>query len=188
MMKYNHKKVEDAVRLLIEGIGDDPNREGLIETPRRVSQLYEQILNGYDEVDDITKQIKLFDDDAGNMVILKDAQLWSTCEHHFLPFFGKMHVAYIPAENKVIGLSKIIRIARFFAKRLQVQERLTKQIAEAIEKYVPNKGVAVRIEAEHFCMILRGIKTPGVKTITTQFTGLFKEDLKTQSDFINAIK
>ena len=187
-MKFNKKKVEDGVKLIIEGIGDNPNRDGLIETPNRVARMYQHILNGYDEINEVKKHVKLFDDKSKDMVIITNVSFYSFCEHHIIPFVGKLHIAYIPKGEKIIGISKLVRIARIYAKTLQVQERLTRQIADAISKHVPNDGVAVRIEAEHFCMSIRGVRTPGAKTVTTKLTGLFKEDIKARNEFIEAIK
>jgi len=186
-MKFNKSRVQQAIYMLISGIGDNPDRDGLKDTPRRVADMFEQILNGYDEEDDIQQLVKLFDEKAQDMVIVKDIPFWSWCEHHFMMMVGKLHIAYIP-NGKVLGLSKLIRIARIYAKRLQVQERLTRQIADAIEKNVLNKGVAVCLQMEHYCMSVRGTRTPGTITITTRVTGLFKKDIKARNEFEQAIK
>lgn len=188
-MKYNQSKVEDGVRLIIEGIGDDPTRDGVKETPHRVGEMYKKILNGYDEEEEIKEHVRLFDEKTnGQMVVVKNVFYWSFCEHHVVLFSGKLHMAYIPDKNKVLGLSKLVRIARVFAKRLQVQERLTKQIADAIEKHVPNKGVAIKLEMTHSCMELRGCRSPGAVTVTTEMRGLFQTDAKTRAEFIEALK
>jgi GTP cyclohydrolase I len=187
-MKFDEKKVQDGIRLLIEGIGDDPKRDGLLETPKRVAKMYSEILNGYDEIDKISKHVKLFDDVSEDMVTITNVPFYSFCEHHIIPFVGKLHIAYIPNGTQILGISKLVRIARVFAKRLQVQERLTREIANEINRVVPNQGVAVRIEAEHMCMSIRGVRTPGAKTITTKLTGLFKEDAKARNEFLGAIK
>jgi len=189
-IKFNALKIKEGVRLIIEGIGDDPNRLGVLETPQRVANMYQEILNGYDEINDIEKYVKLFDEKHSGMVIVKDVPFYSFCEHHMIPFVGKLAIAYIPSDEPntgVLGLSKLVRIARVFAKKLQVQERLTVEISEAINKYVPNRGVAVRIEAEHMCMSIRGARTPGAKTITTKLTGLFFDDAKARSEFMGAL-
>lgn len=192
--KFNHHLVEEGVKLIIKGIGDDPHRLGVLETPKRVADMYQEILNGYDEIEDIKKYVKLFDENHSGMVIVKDVPFYSFCEHHMIPFAGKIAIAYIPIDKTssdqpggVLGLSKLVRIARLFAKQLQVQERLTAEIADAISKYVPNQGVAVRIEAEHMCMSIRGVRTPGAKTVTTKLTGLFFDDPKTRSEFQEAL-
>lgn len=187
--KFDAEKVEQGVRLIIEGIGDDPNRNGVIETPHRVSEMYKKILNGYDDEEDLMQHVKLFDEKTdGGMVVVKDVPFWSFCEHHMVLFSGKLHIAYIPDQDKVLGLSKLIRIARIFSKKLQVQERLTKDIANAISKNVPNKGVAVKLEMEHHCVSIRGVRSPGSKTVTTEMTGLFKEDANVRTDFLEALK
>lgn len=187
-MKFDKEKIEHGVRLILRGIGDNPERDGLIGTPARISRLYKDILNGYDEEEDIHEHTKLFKERSDDMVLVTGVPFYSFCEHHILPFVGKLHIAYIPCGSRILGLSKLVRIARIYAKRLQVQERLTRQIADAIEKLVPNKGVAVRIEAEHMCMSIRGVRTPGAKTITTRLTGLFKKDAKARAEFIEAVK
>lgn len=188
-MKYDYEKVKKATILLLEGIGDDPNRNGLIQTPDRVARMYQEILNGYDEDSKTSKIVKLFDEETnGDMVMVKNIPFYSFCEHHLVPFFGKLSIAYIPKDNKVLGLSKLVRLARIFAKRPQVQERLTKQIAEALDKHLPNRGVAVRLEAEHLCMSIRGVRTPGATTITMKTTGLFDSDSNKKEEFLDALK
>lgn len=186
--KFSFELVKRGVALIIEGIGDDPARDGVRETPTRVAKMYQEILNGYDEKYMIEEITKTFQYDQSGMVIVKDIPFYSFCEHHMLPFFGKLHIAYIPSKQKILGLSKLVRIARLFAKQLQVQERLTFQIADAISKHVPNKGVAVRIEAEHLCMSIRGVRVPNSKTITTKLTQLFQDDPKTRAEFLEGIK
>lgn len=183
--KYDYDKVKQSVRLFLEGIGDDPDRDGLKETPDRVARMYKDILSGYDI--DVKQYLKLFDYDSKDMVIVKDIPFYSYCEHHLQLFVGNLSMAYIP-DGKVIGLSKLVRIARVFAKRPQIQERLTKQIHDAIALNVPNKGVAVSITAEHFCMSIRGTRVPGSKTTTNKLSGLFFEDEKTRSEFLHNIK
>jgi len=183
--KFNYEKVKKATKMLLEGIGDDPNREGLIETPDRVARMYQEILNGYDI--DYKKHAKLFSTKSNDMVIVKDIPFYSYCEHHLQLFVGKLSIAYIP-DGKVIGLSKLVRIARTFAKRPQIQERLTEQIHNAVDDCIPNQGIAVSIEAEHFCMSIRGVRTPGTKTKTTKLSGLLKEDVKARTEFIEAIR
>ena len=189
MKKYDAEKVKEATRLLLEGIGDDPNRDGLKETPNRVAKMYAKIMNGYDDGDEkIASLVKVFDEKTtGDMVMVKDIPFYSYCEHHLQPFVGKLAIAYIPTDNKVLGLSKLVRLARVFAKRPQVQERLTKQIVEAIHKYVPNDGVAIKLEAEHMCMSIRGVRTPGTKTITYKMTGKFNKP-KSREEFLEALR
>lgn len=163
--KFDAEKVKEATRLLLEGIGDDPNRDGLKDTPARVAKMYEQIMNGYDlKVEDVITE---FDNDAGytGPVLVRDVPFYTLCEHHLAQFSGKLHMAYQPS-GKVVGLSKLVRMARVYAKRPQVQERLTKQIADAIYDQLNPKWCLVKIEAEHFCMSIRGVRTPGTTTMT----------------------
>ena len=151
----DHEKVEQAVRLLLEGIGEDVNREGLIDTPDRIARMYEEIYGGMEE-DAATHLSKTFTVDSSEMVVEKDITFYSTCEHHLLPFYGKVHIGYIP-DGKVVGLSKLARTVEVFARRLQLQEQLTGQIADALMERMQAKGAIVMIEAEHMCMTLRGI-------------------------------
>ena len=180
------EKVVAAVRMLLEGIGEDPNREGLVETPERVARMCEEIFGGLHENPDehLTKQFHAPDSE---LVIEKDIVFYSTCEHHLLPFFGKVHIAYIP-NGKVAGLSKIPRTVEVFARRAQIQEQMTVQIADAIERYLSPKGVIVMVEAEHTCMTMRGAKKPGVKTVTTATRGLFMDDFERQRLFLETVK
>lgn len=155
----DHEKIEQAVRLLLEGIGEDVNREGLLETPDRIARMYEEIYGGMEEDAGIHLS-KTFTVESREMVIEKDITFYSTCEHHLLPFYGKAHIAYIP-DGKVVGLSKLARTVEVFARRLQLQEQLTGQIADALMEYMQPKGALVMIEAEHMCMTMRGIKKAG---------------------------
>ena len=182
----DHEKVEQAVRLLLEGIGEDVNREGLIDTPDRIARMYEEIYGGMEE-DAGVHLMKTFTVESSEMVIEKDITFYSTCEHHLLPFYGKAHIAYIP-DGKVTGLSKLARTVDVYARRPQIQERLTVQIADALERALSPKGVMVMLEAEHTCMTMRGIKKPGSKTITTITRGQFKEDRELQKMFLSMVK
>lgn len=176
------KKAEEAVRQLLEAIGEDVTREGLVETPRRVAKMYSEILEGRDE--DASEHLsKVFDVKSSDMVIEKDITFYSMCEHHILPFFGKAHIAYIPSD-KVVGLSKLARAVEVYARRLQLQEQMTNEIADAIEECLDAKGVLVVVEAEHTCMTMRGVKKPGSKTVTYAARGEFKEDQRLFSDTI----
>lgn len=168
------EKVAKAIRMLLEAIGEDPEREGLVDTPERVARMYEEILSGMDETpkEHLAKQFEVC---ASDIVIEKDITFYSMCEHHLLPFFGKVHIAYIP-NGKVVGLSKLARTVEVYAKRLQLQEQLTTQIADALESELSPKGVAVAIEAEHTCMTMRGVKKPGSKTITYVTRGELEND------------
>ena len=181
----NKEKIEEAVRLLLEGIGEDCNREGLKETPDRVARMYEEIFGGMDQSAE-EHLSKTFTAENNEMVLEKDITFYSTCEHHLMPFFGKVHVAYIPS-GEVVGLSKIARTVEVFAKRPQIQEQLTAQIADAINEELHPLGVMVMLEAEHTCMTMRGVKKPGSKTITYVTRGLFEEDSTLQDKFFHLI-
>lgn len=174
-------KVEQAVKLLLEGIGEDVNREGLLETPARIARMYEEIYSGMEE-DAGVHLSKTFHARSSEMVLEKDIVFYSTCEHHLLPFYGKAHVAYIP-DGKVVGLSKLARTVEVFAKRPQIQEQMNAQIADAIMEHLKPKGVMVVVEAEHMCMTMRGIKKPGSRTLTVATRGVFAEDEKWQNRF-----
>lgn len=182
------EQAEEAVRTLIAWAGDDPSREGLRDTPKRVVNAYSEFFRGYEE-DPIDELDRTFEDVAGydDIVMLRDIDMNSHCEHHMIPFIGKAHVAYFPAE-KVVGISKLARVVEIFSRRLQTQETMTAQIAEAINRALEPKGVAVMIEAVHQCMSLRGVQKPNVATITTQFTGLFKDDPSQQQRFLSLVQ
>jgi len=182
----NKEKIETAVKLLLEGIGEDPNREGLVETPARIAKMYGEIYGGMEE-DAKVHLAKQFVVEDNEMVVEKDITFYSTCEHHLLPFYGKVHIAYIP-NGKVVGLSKLARTVETFARRPQIQERLTAQIAEALMENLNPKGVTVMVEAEHMCMTMRGVKKPGSQTVTTVTRGAFKEDSKLQETFIQMVR
>ena len=175
--------MEDLIRLLLAELGEDPGREGLVRTPHRVEEALKFLTSGYDaDIDDILNDA-LFTVDYSEMVIVKDIELYSLCEHHMLPFIGKAHVAYIPT-GKVIGLSKVARIVDMFARRLQIQENLTRQIAEAIQQVTNAAGVAVVIEAKHMCMMMRGVQKQNSKTITSAMRGSFLADQMTRDEFL----
>ena len=180
------EKIKDGVRLILEGIGEDVNREGLLETPDRIARMCEQIFAGLEQDASVHFE-KKFHAVNNNIVIEKDIVFHSVCEHHLLPFFGKAHVAYIPNE-KVAGLSKLARTVEVFARRPQIQENMTAQIAEAVEKYLEPKGVMVMIEAEHMCMSMRGVQKPGTKTVTTITKGAFAEDYSLQQTFMQMVE
>lgn len=182
----NHEKVKEAVRLLLEGIGEDADREGLKETPDRIARMYEEIFGGSEE--NAAKHLsKVFSVDNNEMVLEKDIVFYSTCEHHLMPFYGKAHVAYIP-DGKVVGLSKLARTVEVYAKRLQIQEQMTGQIADAIMEYLAPQGVMVMLEAEHMCMTMRGVKKPGSKTVSVASRGVFKEDTVLQNQFFRMLR
>ena len=182
----DQEKVKQAVKLLLEGIGEDINREGLADTPDRIARMYEEIYGGMEE-DAAGHLKKTFHVDNNEMVIEKDITFYSTCEHHLLPFYGKAHIAYIP-DGKVVGLSKLARTVEVFAKRLQLQEQLTAQIADSFMDHLSPKGVMVMIEAEHLCMTMRGIKKPGSKTVTMVTRGVFEGNTELQNTFYQLVK
>ena len=182
----DHKKVEQAIRLLLEGIGEDPDREGLAETPDRIARMYEEICGGMNE--DAAEHLKkTFTAENNEMVVEKDITFYSMCEHHMLPFYGKVHIAYIP-DGKVVGLSKLARTVEVFARRLQLQEQLTGQIADALMEYMQPKGALVMIEAEHMCMTMRGIKKPGSQTVTLARRGVFETDPALEERFFRMLE
>ena len=180
------KKVQEGVRMILEGIGEDVNREGLRETPERIARMYEEIFAGMDmDCEEILS--KTFTVDNDEMVIEKDIVFYSTCEHHFMPFYGKAHVAYIP-NGKVVGLSKLARTVEVYAKRPQIQEQLTGQVADALMEHLKPKGVIVMMEAEHMCMTMRGVKKPGSKTVTFAMRGAFQENEELVNRFLMMCK
>lgn len=182
----DHEKVKEGVRLLLEGIGEDVTREGLVETPDRIARMYEEIYGGMEE--DASEHLKKrFHVDNDAMVLEKDITFYSTCEHHLLPFYGKAHIAYIP-NGEVVGLSKLARTVEVFARRLQLQEQLTGQIADALEKELNPKGVMAMIEAEHMCMTMRGIKKPGSQTVTIVKRGIFENNQELEDTFFRMLR
>ena len=181
------KKIAKAVKDILEAVGDNPKRQDLLDTPRRVAEMYEEILSGMKK--DPGKELEiLLSGGHDEVVLLKDIPLYSICEHHLLPFIGKAHVAYVPQGNRVTGLSKIARVVDVLSKRLQVQERLTTQVADTIVKKLRPKGVMVVIEAEHLCMTMRGVKKPGTVTITSAVRGIFRTNSKTRAETLALIK
>jgi GTP cyclohydrolase I len=179
--------MQDLIRQLLAGLGEDPAREGLVDTPKRVEKSLRFLTSGYQaNVDDVINNA-LFTVDYSEMVIVKDVDFYSLCEHHLLPFFGKCHVAYIP-QGKVIGLSKIPRLVDVFARRLQVQERLTNQIAEVILEKIAPLGVAVVMEGTHLCMSMRGVEKQNSFAVTSAMLGVFREDARTRMEFLELIK
>lgn len=175
------EKIERAVRDILEAIGEDPDRPGLKETPSRVARMYEEVFSGLNE--DAHVHLKLFDEPGNDeMVIVRDVPMYSMCEHHLLPFIGKAHIAYIPADGRIIGLSKLARIVNVYAKRPQVQERLTSQIADFLFDELGAKSVAVIVEAEHLCMTMRGAKAAGAVTQTSALRGTARSDARTRAE------
>jgi GTP cyclohydrolase I len=178
---------EDLVREMIVRLGEDPEREGLVRTPDRVHRAYQHLVKGYKEDPDGMLKEALFTVNYDEMVIVKDVEMFSLCEHHMLPFFGKVHVAYIP-NGKVIGLSKIPRLIEIFSRRLQIQERLTTQIAETIQNAIQPQGVGVVIEARHLCMMMRGVEKQHSAAVTSSMLGCFRNEQETRSEFLSLIR
>ena len=179
-------KIEEITKQLLEEIGENPNREGLIKTPLRVSKAWDFFSKGYKEDLDVIINDAIFEENARDMVIVRDVEFFSLCEHHLIPFFGKAHVGYIP-NGKVIGLSKIPRIIDMFSRRLQVQERLTHQIADAINSVLDPKGVSVVMEGRHMCMQMRGVEKQNSFTSTSAMSGQFRKSAETRSEFLSII-
>ena len=178
--------IMDSVRTLLLGIGENPERQGLLKTDQRVAQAMRFLTSGYHQSLEAIINGAIFDEGHNEMVLVRDIDVFSLCEHHMLPFMGKVHIAYIP-NQKVVGLSKLARIVEMYSRRLQVQERLTKQIAEAIQTILQPQGVAVVVEAIHMCMVMRGVQKPGSWTVTSTLLGVFQEQQKTREELFNLI-
>lgn len=182
----DQEKIKEAVKLLLEGIGEDPGREGLLETPDRIARMYSEIFAGMEE--DAGEHLsRVFTVDNSEMVLEKDIVFYSMCEHHMMPFYGRAHVAYIP-DGRVVGLSKLARTVEVYARRLQIQERMTGQIADAIMQELTPRGVMVVLEAEHMCMTMRGVKKPGSKTVSIAARGVFEQDFNLQNRFLQMLQ
>ncbi len=185
-MSIDRARAERAVRELLEAVGEDPDRDGLADTPARVARMYEEVLVGMGQGPTLEAT---FDADHDEMVMVKDIRLDSICEHHLVPFTGRAHVAYIPAEDgRITGISKLVRVVQGFARRLQVQERLTAQIADEIERSLRPRGVFVVIEAEHLCMSMRGVRVPGATTVTSAVRGMFRSSVATREEAMRFIQ
>ncbi|MBR2957901.1 MAG: GTP cyclohydrolase I FolE [Clostridia bacterium] len=179
-------RIEAAIREILIAIGEDPDREGLVETPDRVARMYEEIFSGLEE--DPEKHLKIFtEEDNDEMVVVRDIPLYSMCEHHLIPFIGKAHIAYIPGEGRVIGLSKLARIVNCFARRPQLQERLTSQVADFLFDNLHPQGVAVVVEAEHLCMTMRGARASGSQTRTSAMRGIMRSDARTRAEAMSLL-
>ncbi len=185
--KVDLEKISQGVRLMLEGMGEDPDRDGLVKTPERVAQFYAELTEGIWQ-DPAEHIVPLPGDSHDEMVIVKDISIASVCEHHLAPFTGKCHIAYIPKGGRIVGLSKLARIAEIYARRLQLQERLTQQIAQTLYENLNPVGVMVVIEAEHTCMTLRGVKKPGAITVTSAVLGGFRKDSRTRAEAMALIK
>ena len=186
----NHSPTKDLAQHylhLIEGVGENPDREGLVDTPKRAAKALQYLTQGYESTPEDVVKDAIYESDMDEMVIVKDIELYSLCQHHLLPFIGKCHVAYIP-KGKVLGLSKIARIVEIFARRFQVQEGLTKEIAECIMEVTDALGVGVVIEAKHLCMMMRGIEKQNSAMITSMMLGNFRDDVRTRTEFLNLVK
>lgn len=181
------ERIEKAVREILFAIGEDPDREGLLETPRRVANMYEEVFSGLQE--DPVKHLEIYfrDENYDELVLVKDIPFYSMCEHHLAPFFGKAHVAYLPKNGKLTGLSKLARVVETYARRPQLQERITASVADTLMKMLDPYGVIVVMEAEHMCMTMRGVNKPGSKTVTSAVRGLFKTDPRSRSEVLSII-
>ena len=184
----NNEKIEQSVKDILLAVGEDPTREGLLDTPKRVAKMYSEIFEGIGK--DASDEIEVFFQEEGHeeLVLVKDIPFYSYCEHHLVPFFGKAHIGYIPRAGKLTGLSKLARVVDVLSKRPQLQERLTTQIVEALQKKLNPLGVIVVIEAEHMCMTMRGIKKPGSRTITSSVRGVFEREAKARAEALQLIK
>jgi GTP cyclohydrolase IA len=185
--RVSDAEMQQAVRTLLIGLGEDPDREGLLDTPKRVVKALKFLTSGYNQSLDELLNGAVFHENTNEMVLVRDIDLFSSCEHHILPILGRAHVAYIP-NGKVIGLSKVARICEMYARRLQVQERLTAQIADALQGLLQPQGVAVVVEATHMCMVMRGVQKPGSWTVTSAMKGVFADDARTRQEFMSLIR
>ena len=187
MKDEKRKKLEDNTRNLLELLGEDPNREGLVNTPKRVAKAWDFLTKGYNEnLDDLINNA-IFEGESKDMVIVKNIEFYSLCEHHMIPFYGKAHIGYIP-DGKIIGLSKLARITDLFAQRLQVQERLTNQIAQCLQEVLNPRGVAVVLEGKHFCMLSRGVQKQNSIATSSSMLGIFREKESTRNEFLKLIQ
>jgi GTP cyclohydrolase I len=187
MINMDKKRIEKAFREIIIAIGEDPDREGLKETPARVARMYEELFAGLEKDPRDHMKVTFKDEEHEELVLVKDIPFYSMCEHHFIPFVGKAHVGYIPRDGSVVGLSKLARVVDEIAKRPQLQERITSEVANIVNEEINPLGVIVVIEAEHLCMSMRGVKKPGSKTVTSAVRGIFKTDPRTRAEALSFI-
>lgn len=186
-MQVDRQKVEQAVRMILEAIGEDPNREGLLDTPLRVAKMYEEIFSGLGQ--DVSEHFSIyFHEVHDGYVLVKDIPFYSMCEHHLIPFFGKIHIAYVPDKGRVVGLSKLARAVNTITRRPQLQERITTLLADTIIQRLEAKGAMVVVEAEHLCMSMRGVNKPGTQTVTTATRGSFQNDDKARAEILQLIR
>ena len=186
-MSIDKEKIKNAVRDILEAIGEDPDREGLVGTPDRVARMYEEIYAGINEDPREHLKVVFKDEKHEELVLVKDIYFYSSCEHHLVPFFGKAHIAYMPKDGNLAGLSKLARVVESISKRPQLQERITKSIADMIMEELSPYGVAVVVEAEHMCMTMRGVKKPGSKTVTSAVRGVFEKDIAARAEVMSLI-
>lgn len=182
------QKLERGVRMILEAVGEDPGREGLRNTPRRVAEMYAEILAGRSIDPKKILTVVYEKENHEEIVLVKDIPFYSVCEHHLVPFFGKAHIAYIPKSDRLLGVSKLIRMLEIFAQRLQLQERMTKQVADTVMDVARPHGAMVVVEAEHLCMTMRGVKKPGAKMVTSAMRGIFLKDARTRAEALSLIK
>jgi GTP cyclohydrolase I len=185
-LAVDHEKIEAAVRMILDAIGEDPDREGLVDTPKRVARMYEELFTGMNE-DPGEHFSVMFNEEHEELVLVKDIPFFSMCEHHLVPFFGQAHVAYIPRDGRVTGLSKLARAVEAVSRRPQLQERITSTVADTITKKLNPYGVVVVLEAEHMCMTMRGVKKPGAKTVTSAVRGIFNKDAAARAEVFSLI-
>lgn len=187
MFEVNHAKIEQAIRLILEAVGEDPDREGLQDTPKRVARLYEETFSGlHTDPKEYFKTV--FNEQYEELVLVKDIPFYSMCEHHLVPFFGRAHVAYFPKDGRVTGLSKLARAVEAVSRRPQLQERITSEVANALMEMLDPKGAMVIVEAEHMCMAMRGVKKPGSKTVTTAARGIYETDAQLRTELLTLIR
>ncbi|MDR3253513.1 MAG: GTP cyclohydrolase I FolE [Endomicrobium sp.] len=188
IFNFDEKKAQKAIKLLLKSFGEDLNREGIRRTPERVAEFYKEILSG-NAIDPLKFiPVHYATEDHEEIILVKDISFYSLCEHHLLPFFGKAHIAYIPKRDRIIGVSKLIKLIEIFANRLQLQERLTKQVADTVMLSIKPRGIMVVIEAEHLCVTMRGVKKPGSKMITSAMRGTFLKDVRTRSEAMSLLR